>query len=427
MILRLVFNLIFALIILFFTVVVYGTFSAGLLYMILLGVIFLVGKEIKLELSLLFNIGIVAVLFFYWYWSEFYGSIYFLGKTSDDWQYDVFWSRDYFKLYGVNPLYLAEHLGILHNSKGYVYFVVLMRGFGSLVDGYHTFLPRFSNIFFLATISLVSYKITLRYTCNRHTAIQVLYLVFFFPVMLFNSVHVFRDTLVGLTIVVYFYSLISLRFNKTNLVWLFVALLILSTLRFTTFALLVMLLPIFFIPIKWLVKACIVLVPIGLFVLFFYFSNVSNEMIRLVSHYDSLNTERFGFLGTKIFSLPKVIGFIPRVIYLIFTPVPNFSSFHQMYASITALLQIMFFPILSFALMAKIIDDKLKIVFLIIFLGVALSSASFRHVIMYLPVGIIITSLYLERRGVIFDRKYFQLLAILFFCFFSTLGLIVIF
>ena len=302
-----------------------------------------------------------------------------------------------------------------------------MREFGSTIDGYHTLLPRFLNIFFLGMTSLVSYNITLHFSENKRQAKIVMITVFLFPVMLFNSVHVFRDTLVGLLIMLYFYSMLKIPKFKVNLVWLISVLMVLATLRFSTFAILVMLIPMFFIPIKNLIWVGLLLAPVAIFVLISQFGDVFNEMLRLVNHYDTLNTERFGFLGTKIFALPKVIGFIPRVIYLIFTPVLNFSSFHQLYTSLTAILQIIFFPILFFGLLSKVIDTRLKIVFLILFIGVAMSSASFRHVVMYIPLGIIITCLYMDARGKLFNIKYFQQLAVLVFAFFSTLALITVY
>lgn len=424
---RLIFNLLLIIAALGFTVFVFESYSLFVLYLFLLCILLLIGRGVWVDLSLLYNIGILAVLFFYWYWLTFYGSVYYLGRFSDDWQYDVSWSQGYFEAYGISPYHLTEHLGLLHNSKGYVYFIVLMRGFGSLFDGYHTLLPRFSNIFFLTMVAFISYKISLHYSTNKIVARNVMYVVFLLPVMLFNSVHVFRDTMVSLLIVIYFYSMLRVRECKLYLVWLLITIFGLATLRSTTSAILLLLLPIFFVPVKRIVWYGVVLTPVVIFILFFYFSDTANEMLRQVNTYDMLNTERLGHLGSKIFSLPKIIGFIPRVVYLIFTPVPNFSSLYQLFTSITAFIQIAFFPIISFALMSKEIDIRLKIVFLVLFLGVALSSATFRHVMMYIPFGIIITCLYLDVRGRMFDKKYFYILALLFFSFVSTIGLISIY
>nr|WP_297347957.1 hypothetical protein [uncultured Glaciecola sp.] len=160
---RLISSLCIAAIVLIFTGFLFESASSFTLYVILLGILLIPARGVRIELSLLYNIGILAVLFFYWYWGEFYGSHYFIGGFSDDWQYDVLWSEGYHQSYGINPFYLSEHLGILHNSKGYVYLVVLMREFGSTIDGYHTLLPRFLNIFFLGMTSLVSYNITLHF------------------------------------------------------------------------------------------------------------------------------------------------------------------------------------------------------------------------------------------------------------------------
>jgi len=61
-----------------------------------------------------------------------------------------------------------------------------------------------------------------------------------------------------------------------------------------------------------------------------------------------------------------------------------------MFAGISCFLQIFCVPFVWSALINKNVDIKLKITFIVLFLGVALSTANFRHVTMYLPFAFLL-------------------------------------
>jgi hypothetical protein len=123
----------------------------------------------------------------------------------------------------------------------------------------------------------------------------------------------------------------------------------------------------------------------------FYLESFYNEAWRQWSGYNSLNVIRFGTIGSKIFELPFHLSLLPRAIFLIFTPVPNLSSVHQAFLSLSSFFQVFSFPFLLLSLASGRVNVKLKLTFLMFFFGVALSSADFRHVMMFLPFGIILT------------------------------------
>ena len=162
---------------------------------------------------------------------------------------------------------------------------------------------------------------------------------------------------------------------------------------------------------------------------FFFLFDFVEILLRQVQAYNTLNVSRRGAIGSQIFKLPLAIGFIPRIIYLIFTPVPNFSSLHQVYLSMSAFIQIFSFPFLISAFRIKSIELKLKVIFAIFFLGVAISTADFRHVMMYLPFGIILTSIsYLKlKENHSFKSKYFHYLFLLSILFFGSIGIAFLF
>ena len=85
--------------------------------------------------------------------------------------------------------------------------------------------------------------------------------------------------------------------------------------------------------------------------------------LNQIEAYNKINVERFGTIGSAIFSLPLYLGFIPRYVYLIFTPIPNFSGFHQVFVSISAFIQIFSFPYLVQSFRLKNIDVKIKLTF----------------------------------------------------------------
>lgn len=391
-----------------------GNVAPSLLFLVVVFVL-LLGKDNtnqKLDRIVLYSIASLVMLFFYEYWKQLFGNSYFLGAKSDDWQYDVFWSQGYKDAFGLSPFYLYEHLSILHNSVGYVYVVVLLRAGAECVGEYSTLLPRLLNVAFLVSISILCSKIVYHYTQDSRLRRNTLWVVCLLPVMIFNSSHVFRDTIVCWFFVSTFY-LIEVKGVKLKSLF-FVLLCIVCCFYFRLgSALLIFMMSsglIFLNRFKKFSKlqqivslALIAGFGLAAFVLF------GSSVLGSVSSYDELNQSRFGTIGGQIFGLPKIIGLVPRMIYLIFTPVPQLSSFHQFFQSIQAILQIVFFPFLAKAMLDKRFPLNLKGVFLVIFLAIALSTATFRHVMMYLPFGAMVVIMYFDKNSFVINREYIMI------------------
>lgn len=386
----------------------------------------------KYDLSdtlLLFSIGTVAVLFFYHYWNMVYGLPYFQGLQSDDWQFDQYWSNNFIETYGINILKIPEHLnnlesglGFLHNSKGYVAVVIVLRYFSSFLDGYHTLLPRLFNIFILTLISYYSSLIAFYYTKNEKVKRLALYSIFFFPVMLFNSVHVFRDTIVSFLLVYIFYHLLVRKKTFINYIKLLPLLIVLFFFRTSTFFISILMILLLSFDLKSIIKQGLIIGLIFAALTYFFMYDYLIILISQAERYSTINAERMGNIGSKIFELPLVIGVIPRLMFILFSPVPNFNSFHQLYISFSAILQVLFFPFLFWGIFSKQIDSKLIYTFLLFFIGVALTTATFRHVMMFIPFGIVITILSFYQNVIRFKTyKYILSLFVLTITFFSSI------
>lgn len=401
-----------------------NNFTVLLFYLFLIASVYFISEtKLRIDSILLFSVGVLVMILVYHYWSSFYGNSYFLGRKSDDWQYDVLWSRGYIDKYGLSPLKLYEHLGILHNSAGYVYFVILLRAIGEYFGDYSTFLPRMLNIFILTVTAIYVSKIVQFYTSNQRLVKNSLYWTFLLPVLLLNSSHVFRDTIIMFIVVYFFFLLIVKKINLSVILKITVLLFIMFFFRKGNFLLLLILIPLLKVDPKNIYKygllGLAIIVPI---VISFYGDLVSTTLGQITS-YSEYNAERFGAIGSEIFSLPLSVGVVPRMIYLIFTPVPNFSSLYQFIVSINAFLQIAFFPILITGLLNKNIDRRLKIYFLVYFVSIAISTATFRHVMMFMPFGIIIIFLQLNKSKTISVNKYLNYQVILFLLFFISITL----
>jgi len=415
-------SLILSSFIIFYLYFMVGSLSSAVFYIIISVIILATFSDLKFDGLFLFIVGIMFVVFFYYYWLYKFGIAYYMGNYSDDWMYETQLSQLYFSKYGINPMYLTECFP-LHNSPGYIYVVVLLRKFGENFDGYHTFLPRFFNIYFLTLVSLFCYKIAKYYQYSVRTCKKCFYGVFLLPVMLFSSVHVFRDTFVSILMLIFFYSCLVFSKNRWHIVPVLLCMLIIATLRSANFLLLLCGFPLFAIKRKILNIYTISFFLLIIFFLYIYYYDSILLNLDILNTYNALNGERFGELGNKIFSLPKTIGWIPRMVFLIFSPVPNWVNFFQMYVSINAFIQIIFFPFLVLSLLDNKIDVRLKVFFLMSFMLIAMTTATFRHVLMYMPLGVLLVCFEIENRGMLSFKRYFEIISLLGVTFVGSIGL----
>lgn len=356
----------------------------------------LLSKEKSNAKLILLNIGFLFAILLALYWDIYFGSSYYLGARSDDYNYDEVWSSGYIENYGLNPLYIFEHIGLFHNSPAYVYLIIVLKFISNeFLFGYNTIIPRIVNVFLLYLTAELCGKIILKETQDIKLSNKTFYIVFFFPVLIFNSLHVFRDTLI-MFLIVYVYYII--RYEKKGIIILLktiISVTFLFFLREIAAFILIGLIPILIwfrnemnLNIKLIISTLMLLL-----IFFIEFSALFDLLTGATLSYNELNVDRLGDIGSNIFAIPYPLGIFPRISYLILTPVPSFSSLHGMILSVNPILQLVAFPYLFYSLINKNVDKSLKIFFLVYFIGVAVSTATFRHVNMYLPFGITLAML----------------------------------
>jgi len=371
--------------------------SVGIFQIFLMILIYLQVKDNVPLFINLFVIGQYVILMFYLYWIFGYENSYFLGLKSDDYYFDVIWSSSFLEKYGINPFKLPQHLnsiepglGVLHNSKGYVYLIIVLKHIGSFIGGYNTLLPRVLNMYFLTMLAFKSSEISFVYFKDKKLSVITSKAVFFFPVLLFVSAHIFRDTLIAYLLVSIFENIKCRKISIANILATLIFLLPLFFLRTTTFVLAIIIAIFLYMQKEKIDWKLILLAAVGIYVFIILLPDNAAKTIREIEGYTALNKVRFGTYGTAVFSLPFYAGFIPRIVYLVTTPVPSVTSFYQFFVSLSTYLQLMFLPYLIRGLVIKNQLISLKIVFLLFFLGVAFTTADFRHVTMYIPFMIIL-------------------------------------
>jgi hypothetical protein len=378
-------------------IIITSDFSTLIIFSILTILVILIDKK-SYNHILLFLIGSLTVIIVFYYWNIFFGNSYFMGRTSDDQQYDFLWSYDYLDKYGISPFHLLKHLGPLHNSPGYVYVIIILRYISDILGGvYHTLTPRFLNIYFLLLIAKYSSEIVWYYTKNKKYKTYTLFSIFLYPVMLFNSAHVFRDTIISFILVFIYYIMIIEKSQLKKILSIILSLLTLFYFRLGTLMVSVMIIT--YLMLSNRRKGVIFVFLSGTLLLigsYYYFANEWNRLFSQIEMYKSLNVERKGSMGSAIYRLPFFISIVPKITYFIITPTPKMLPAYQFFQSIAVYIKLLFIPFMMIGITSKYIDIKLKVVFAILFLAVVLTTGTFRHVMMYIPFGMMITIIYLH-------------------------------
>ncbi|MEQ3220778.1 hypothetical protein [Butyricimonas virosa] len=341
------------------------------------------------NLLLGFVVGVVITIIFYEYNIIKYGNYYYLGAFSDDYLFEID-SKFFYQDYGLNFFHIYDSIGILHNSAGYVYVLALLRGFGDIFDGYNVFLPKVLNVFVLQLIAYYIFMTGVKiYNLPRNRVCFVALIFSIYPVLLNIASEVFRDTFVALFFIYVYYSLNQRERKFINIILAFAICVVLFFFRaFASYILLLLI--IFYLCRVKNMRQLIGVAFIGMFCVMSQFGDVLGRILHTVEGYNELNGERLGGIGSQIFSLPLYYGFFPRVTFMVLNPIPNLSNLQAMFAGISCFLQIFCVPFVWSALINKNVDIKLKITFIVLFLGVALSTANFRHVTMYLPFAFLL-------------------------------------
>ena len=319
---------------------------------------------------------------------------------------------------------------IWHNSIGYVYLVNLLIRFGDIFGGYDTLLPRILNASLLGLCAVLVKRIAEQVGLERRKAVIGGLWVILFPMMLYTSGHVFRDTLtlfillLALTLstsistdqraffhpkwLVYsapFIVLIPVMFQLRTLYVLPLAAMLLSAWAFRIIPIL-----------KFRGWHSIILVP-ALISLYFWISNfelIAFGLETIEGYTYALSKGARSAeqgLSLRLFSLPQPLQTFGRLGYAVITPLPVFYDKIELNVLGAGTLVQFFYATYVF-LGLKLTYRNARLLplilgFSIIFFSYAMGTFTFRHITQWFPfavlIGLIGYSCYERYRLVVFS------------------------
>ena len=353
------------------------------------GVLLTCKKWEKGNAWLYYSLCMLFVIVFHEYNIWKYGNYYYQGVFSDDYVYEQD-SLSFYNEYGLNFFYIYHSIGVAHNSAGYVYVLALLRWFGTIGDGYNPFLPKILNVFVLQWISYFVYRIAVDLCHLPMSKVnRYLFIIALYPSLLNIASYVFRDTLVSLFLVWVYYLLNRKKRSWRDLLGALGLCFMLFFFRaFAAYILLILIL-FFLFRIQNIKQALLIGGGIAVFA-FGLFHDILLQMMKAMIKYNGMNVERLGGIGAKIFSLPLYLGAMPRLVFMILNPIPTWTNIQSFFAGTSCFFQAVALPFVWQALVSKYTVLQLKVTFIVLFLGVAFSTASFRHITMYLPFGFLL-------------------------------------
>lgn len=399
-----------------------ASFSTFILFFVflLLGSLIVGRKDIvAFDLFLeVYSIVAISAVVLYWIYMARYGTPYYIGG-SDDLAYEL-WAED-----AVRKLGIFEYGRIRgtvvnpwHNSVGYVYLLSLLYRLGELFDGFHTMIPRLFNGMCVGLLSVFSYRLAMRLRFERWRSVTIALFSGFLPIIVYNAIHTFRDTLVALIVIISVYLWTPQQdfshSGRSNLKrWMVTILLALVLSEIRYYHSLVILIVAFvgdvFIrerkPSDRLqtlyVFAAIVLATIVLFALR---NDILNIVERLSDSQEGYTDYRIGLsqgLGAYVFSTPPPLGYILRIGYALISPLPTLSfEVERLLLSLGTLFQFFFLPFLALGFLRATKQRPLWptfIGFTLLFLGMALFTFAERHIVPFMPLAVILAALGYER------------------------------
>jgi hypothetical protein len=213
----------------------------------------------------------------------------------------------------------------------------------------HTLNPRFVNSFFLAFIGIVAWRFGVLLGFSNATAKLSGYLSGFWPLLVFHSAMIRRDTIFAFFLLLSVYLYASFLQNKSNIrlskVLVFIcSVIIVSLLRYGFWAIYLFL----FCGIlalwykgtlnkrNYMLKTCSMLllmfvVFIGLSKSNLFHRNVNMSVAEMGDQYSSYAKRRASYsekgIGSSLFRLPALVGFPARLAYASVTPPPIPTTF----------------------------------------------------------------------------------------------------
>lgn len=372
------------------------------------------GKESVQIFLLGYFLSIFFSVLIYFIYSSRYSLPYFLGG-SDDLHFELdaqividnsIW------IYNRNDIAFAIG-NIYHNSVGYVYFLSLIIRVGDLLGGYDTMMSRVFNCFLLGLSGVLIKSISLQLNFNRENAKIGALWVLLFPMMIFTTIHVFRDNLTLIILLICLYFSLKISFSEStsfDFKWIkysfpiiLLTPLIIQLRMMYVLPMLAMLLSALTFRVLPLKKIkfwhFFLAMPI---LLLFYVLISQNELfqaaIRLKNFYDNMlsggEQSSFGGLSNFLFNLPQPIQTVARFFYALITPLPIFySDIEWTVLGLGTIIQILYFyfVLLGFKLVCREVKYlPLILGFSIIFISYFTGTFTFRHITQWWPFAVLL-------------------------------------
>jgi hypothetical protein len=357
---------------------------------------------------IIYGVATVAAVILYYTYIARYGTPYIAGG-SDDLSYEQsgliiaqsFRSYDF------------DEIGFLigqqyHNSKGYIYLVSLLVHLGDALGGFHTMLPRIFNCMVLGLISVFVFSISRELSLNNRRATTVALVYGLFPIMVWISVHTFRDPIVALILVmvvrfalviqqkpqlgrqilsiaaILFLTVVMIEFRQLNI---FVIIAILSTVLYMRFMRNA--------PYWVIISLCAMLLAIAYsFKTEGYNTGIGRLLEKNLEGFREHRASVSPGLSKTLFTLPFPLNILGRVGYSIVSPLPQiYKEIEWIFISMGTIVQIMFAPYLLLGIYATWSDRKkllLLVAFATTYTGYTFGSFSVRHLMQVIPFAVII-------------------------------------
>ena len=376
-------------------------------------------EEEKNIFFLVYGLSSIAAVILFYIYSHRYG-VPFISGGSDDMSYE----NDAFLVSTSVLKYNSTEIGfivknIFHNSKGYIYIISLFMRVSSLIDGYDTMIPRLFNNMSLGFISLIVFSIARYLKMGKHYSLIAALAVGMFPMMIFTSIHIFRDTIATLILMLSLLLSLQIRVSKSYtsvLLRIFIIILLLIIIQEVRFLNIITMAGMLFAALYSrfggrlhhnILLAGVIVTIVSLYLI----PKDSNSILSVlflaettVDHYSLGLSNRSTGLSSVLFSLPFPLSIIGRFSYASITPLPFvYDTIEWTILGIGTIFQFLFFPFIFLGLFDLRKNSylwPLLFGFIIVFMGYAYGTFTFRHIIQVVPFAAILATVgYKNHRG----------------------------
>jgi hypothetical protein len=364
---------------------------------------------------LLYFISTIISLLLYFNFNEIYGSPYWEGGSDELMYEDV--GKEFALNYGFFDYssIRGELVPPWHNSIGYIYLIGILSKMSFFLGGNHTMIFRIFNSACLGILCIFVFSISKKVLKNRNIVVWTAIIVGIMPLMLWVAGQTLRDVIASLFLVIGTQVWVCNSFGKhstSTITKIIVTVLLLLALfefrKGQAFILLITAIAGLMVGTRYnnvVFKFILSSVILG-GLLFFYFSiDGAKEILEFSLQAEEYSIHRVentgGGLSSVVFASPPPFSYFLRTLYALISPFPeiNFNAY-KIFLSLGTGFQFFFIPFLFIGI-RKSFDSRysqvLFLSFLLPFIGMSMFTFTIRHIVQYLPFGIILTSLGYEQ------------------------------